>query len=326
MPFLGRTITTNLADFHTDNYAAGSGFTAGSTTSLALSISGIDDENALRISFDGVNQHHDTWSLSSSTVTFDTAIPTGVANVEIQYGKQPTSSAFEANSVDGSHIALGSDAQGDVLYYDGSNYARLAAGTSGQFLKTQGSSANPTWASVTDPALVFVSTQVASSSASIEFTGIDNTSDMWMVVLQGVNAATDNQILSMRTSNDASSHSYDSGASDYNWSMTGLYFGDDYSKYDTADAQIAMGADPNLIGNDADIGLSGTVYIHKPSDTALDTGITYNVYQQNGANNFQNLIGGGHRVANEAVTAIQFLFLSGNIDSGRFSMYKLLHS
>ena len=139
MPFLGRTITTNLADFHTDNYAAGSGFTAGSTTSLALTISGIDDKNALRISFDGVNQHHDTWSLSSSTVTFDTAIPTGVANVEIQYGKQPTSSAFEANSVDGTHIALGSDAQGDVLYYDGSNYARLAAGTSGQFLKTDGS-------------------------------------------------------------------------------------------------------------------------------------------------------------------------------------------
>ena len=254
MPFLGRTITTNLADFHTDNYAAGSGFTAGSTTSLALSISGIDDENALRISFDGVNQHHDTWSLSSSTVTFDTAIPTGVANVEIQYGKQPTSSAFEANSVDGSHIALGSDAQGDVLYYDGSNYARLAAGTDGQFLKTQGSSANPTWASVSDPALVFVSTQVASSSASISFTGIDNTSDMWMVVLQGVNAATDNTVMTMRTSNDTSSHSYDSGGSDYNWSMTGLYSGDDYSKYDTADGALDFGADPNLIGNDADIG------------------------------------------------------------------------
>lgn len=156
MPFLGRTVTTNLADFHTDNYAAGSGFTAGSTTTLALTISGIDDENALRISFDGVNQHHDTWSLSSSTVTFDTAIPTGVANVEIQYGKQPTSSAFEANSVDGSHIALGSDAQGDVLYYDGSNYARLAAGTSGQFLKTQGSSANPTWAAVTTKVVQYV--------------------------------------------------------------------------------------------------------------------------------------------------------------------------
>ncbi len=54
--------------------------------------------------------------------------------------------SIAANSVDGTHIALGSDAQGDIVYYNGTNYARLAAGTSGQFLKTQGSSANPTWA------------------------------------------------------------------------------------------------------------------------------------------------------------------------------------
>jgi len=57
--------------------------------------------------------------------------------------------AIAANSVDGTHIALGSDAQGDIVYYNGTNYARLAAGTSGQFLKTQGSSANPTWADST---------------------------------------------------------------------------------------------------------------------------------------------------------------------------------
>ena len=36
--------------------------------------------------------------------------------------------------------------QGDVLYKDASGLARLAAGTSGQFLKTNGSGANPSWA------------------------------------------------------------------------------------------------------------------------------------------------------------------------------------
>jgi trimeric autotransporter adhesin len=50
------------------------------------------------------------------------------------------------NSVDGTDIALGSDAQGDVMYYDGTNWVRLAAGTSGQFLQTQGAAANPIWA------------------------------------------------------------------------------------------------------------------------------------------------------------------------------------
>ncbi len=51
------------------------------------------------------------------------------------------------NSIDGTDIALGSDAQGDIMYYDGTDWARLGVGTSGQFLKTQGAAANPVWAS-----------------------------------------------------------------------------------------------------------------------------------------------------------------------------------
>lgn len=35
--------------------------------------------------------------------------------------------------------------QGDVVYFNGTSWTRLAAGTSGQFLKTQGSGANPLW-------------------------------------------------------------------------------------------------------------------------------------------------------------------------------------
>jgi hypothetical protein len=43
--------------------------------------------------------------------------------------------------------APSSPAQGDILYYNGTAYSRLPAGTSGLFLETQGSSANPQWAS-----------------------------------------------------------------------------------------------------------------------------------------------------------------------------------
>jgi hypothetical protein len=53
-----------------------------------------------------------------------------------------------ANSVDGTMIALGSDAQGDIMIYNGTNYARLAPGTNGQYLQTQGAAANPQWATV----------------------------------------------------------------------------------------------------------------------------------------------------------------------------------
>ena len=40
-------------------------------------------------------------------------------------------------------------AQGDVLYYNGTNIVKLAAGTSGQFLQTLGAAANPAWATTT---------------------------------------------------------------------------------------------------------------------------------------------------------------------------------
>ena len=56
-----------------------------------------------------------------------------------------TTAKIASNAVDGTKIAIGSDAQGDILYYNGTDYTRLAAGTSGQFLKTNGSAANPSW-------------------------------------------------------------------------------------------------------------------------------------------------------------------------------------
>lgn len=55
---------------------------------------------------------------------------------------------LEDSSVTGPKIAMGSDAQGDILIRGVTSYQRLAAGTSGQFLKTLGAGANPLWATV----------------------------------------------------------------------------------------------------------------------------------------------------------------------------------
>ena len=66
-----------------DNYAAGSDFTAGSTTSLAMSVAAAS-ENDILVLFDGVYQHHNTFTVSSTTVSFSSAIPTGTLAVEIR--------------------------------------------------------------------------------------------------------------------------------------------------------------------------------------------------------------------------------------------------
>lgn len=48
-------------------------------------------------------------------------------------------------------INVGSDAQGDVYYRNGSGtFTRLGAGTDGQVLRTQGAGANPTWSTITE--------------------------------------------------------------------------------------------------------------------------------------------------------------------------------
>lgn len=58
-------------------------------------------------------------------------------------------SELASGAVTGPKIAMGSDAQGDVLYHDGTSYARLGAGTKGQALTTGGASANPSWTGMT---------------------------------------------------------------------------------------------------------------------------------------------------------------------------------
>ena len=55
---------------------------------------------------------------------------------------------IQNNAVDGTDIALGSDAQGDMMYHNGTDWARLGAGTNGQYLQTQGAGADPQWGTV----------------------------------------------------------------------------------------------------------------------------------------------------------------------------------
>lgn len=50
------------------------------------------------------------------------------------------------SNIDGAVAVSGTPAQGDILYRGAAGWERLAAGTSGHFLKTQGVGANPVWA------------------------------------------------------------------------------------------------------------------------------------------------------------------------------------
>jgi len=86
---------------------------------------------------------------TSGTLTFTGDVTGGSTPTYSSGGNLSIAMTIQDNSVDGTDIALGSDAQGDVMYYDGTNWARLGVGTSGDVLTTGGGSANPAWATPT---------------------------------------------------------------------------------------------------------------------------------------------------------------------------------
>lgn len=85
-------------------------------------------------------------TLSIDTNTYLTANQTITLSGNVTgSGTTTITTTIANNSITGAMIAIGSDTQGDILYYNGTDWTRLAAGTSGQLLQTQGTGANPIW-------------------------------------------------------------------------------------------------------------------------------------------------------------------------------------
>ena len=90
---------------------------------------------------------------SDKTISFPDASGTVIlsghtftGNVTATLGAGGTTAlTITGNAVNGADIAMGSDAQGDILFYNGTDYARLAASTAGDVLATGGAGADPSW-------------------------------------------------------------------------------------------------------------------------------------------------------------------------------------
>lgn len=83
---------------------------------------------------------------------------------------------------------LGSAAQGDILFRGSSGWQYLAPGTSGNFLKTNGAGADPSWASAGGGGgggWTLVASQAMSGNTSFDFTGLSAYSDL-RVTFEGV--------------------------------------------------------------------------------------------------------------------------------------------
>ena len=189
MPYIGKGPIDRSLGLNEKNVFTGDG------SEVAFDItSEAPSENALQVFVDNVRQEPGTGkaytlgldgSSLQKRITFSVA-PANLAEIYVinslrtQITETPpdntiTSAKIVGNAVTGAKIAMGSDAQGDVLFYGGTDYERLAAGTSGQFLKTQGAGADPIWGTVSTNPTMGGDISGTASAAAIVANAVDGT-------------------------------------------------------------------------------------------------------------------------------------------------------
>jgi hypothetical protein len=157
-----------------------------------------------------------------------------------------------------------------------------------------------------------------SDAANVSFTGFDSSKyDSYEFRFIDFLPATDGSYPVARTSSDTSSHSYDSGASDYQLQLSGT----------TADSLGRLNSN-NQIGNAANEGFVAIVRVINPhTSTFTKVSVNDGVYVNTTAG-YASISGQGGfaRKENAQVNAIQFFYNSGNIASGEVIMFGIVNS
>ena len=171
--------------------------------------------------------------------------------------------------------------------------------------------------------LVLIGTAVASDSASVTITGIDATYDTYMIAISDTHAATNGAGLYMRVGD---SSGIDSGATDYAYSLQYMSStSDSYQSYVSTGASfILLG---NYVGNTVSGNGYGAVYwLHTPSDGTVGPNVSGTYSSWHSTN---TVLGGsvtGVRIAQITVDRVQILMSSGNISSGRLTVWGVAHA
>jgi len=173
--------------------------------------------------------------------------------------------------------------------------------------------------------LVLISTQTASSSATISFTsGLNSTYDEYIFKFINVRPATDSVQFQFNLSTD--------GGSNYNVTKTTTYF-NAYHFEDDTDAALTYQSTYHLAqstsdqplvdaqGNGADESMVGSMSLFNPSSTTYVKHFISNCNRYFSGNASANNFVAGYGNTTSAVNAIRFQFSSGNIDDGIIKLY-----
>ena len=167
-----------------------------------------------------------------------------------------------------------------------------------------------------------IQTQDISDDATIDFTGINTTYDCYVFIGSDIRPATSAQIFKVRLGD---SGGFDSGASDYAYHNTKLpESGAGYaSSISGGDTDIHVG---QAMGADALDGLSFELWLNRPSDGSSHPIVRINHVELNANPTMYFGQTGGYRQADIVCDRVQFFFPSGNLATGRITMYGVAHA
>lgn len=169
--------------------------------------------------------------------------------------------------------------------------------------------------SAAPPGLILVAEAQAADDATIEFTDLDQYRS-YLFMLSNLVPVTDAQTLHMRTSADNGT-SFDSGVSDYQYQkgqQLASTFGGNNSG---GNSNIVLTAG---VGSGANEEMSIMLFLENPGDANPTWIHTLGGLILSDGNIYSHL-GTGRRAAAAAVNAVQFYFASGNIESGKITVY-----
>lgn len=194
-------------------------------------------------------------------------------------------------------------------------------GASGQIYVSGGAAALGSWTNANAVGTwQLLSTQVASNSATINFTGLTTAYEIYKIMISDVIPASSGSFRMRVSSNNGSS--YDAGATDYFNSLSAYDENNVFTVQNNNAASIRL--DHTSLSSTSQ-GNSWEITLVEPAVSLNNNGPFWICRYLDSTGTFQKVVSGqGRRAATQVNNAVQFFVGAGNLTSGTFNLYGVL--
>lgn len=166
-----------------------------------------------------------------------------------------------------------------------------------------------------------ISTQTASTSPTIDFTGLTNTYASYLVVMNRVAPDTNNASFKMLTGNGGT---YSTSSYTNLLNLVKTSGQTSYINSDGAGSAVEISATQGVSSSSTDHAVCGLIQLYSVANNSAPAVIQLNAFGLTNGGDRWLAQGGCRGDSSGATDCIQFKFSSGNIASGTFTLYGLL--